>query len=594
MRTRPLVFFVFLTLAAASAGWAAPVQDKILKDEDSVEAARFLADSAAQAELRKSDETAYLSLFRKAAELKDVADVLRTHDFTSSLREALLARQDSSLCSEPNRLLAWAARYNLAVNPTALKAAVYDWDALSEVQRAWVIRRGGPPKVWGGLSLGARHAVLLEWAQSIQERITKTVPKSREEYDRLKVEANEISSILDGLTRRQMTRRLEQAQEAVSALEEVKKRLAVLQDPALQGLLEEAQSSGDLAGMMSRLGRVFDRLGVAKPAFDAARPAGEDQKFSDKERFLLAKLLSGGLMKQLEGTDVGEDLQTYYSRHPLKVSVHEMDQYIALYDSEKNEMTFNEIYVLDVLKARRGSIQGLLAGRDGVLDSLVMQLSPVFVHEATHQMQFSWTQEKGMPVEYGQPLEIEAYQNEALFMIDKSRCNERYRKFMEDAQESSTLAREAVGLAERFQRDPAYFRSVIVTSYYPEKFSPEGAAWSVMDFSASNVSDFEGELKRRAALPTREQEALRRGGNFTPGGMSSEQWQKELKAVATSALETHLARNREAIRRRPETYSLYRQRQGEENRRAEERLKKISESKCRVRAASEVPSPAVR
>ncbi|MBI3563706.1 MAG: hypothetical protein HY079_00760 [Elusimicrobia bacterium] len=198
---------VFLALLLALAA-AAPLvraqsaafdeQRRVLAVERDPDAAeRFLKDPALQAGLRAQDEGAYLALFRAAAELRDLRQLLAGYQQEKRvLREGLAARPDCAFCQDPAQLLAWSSRWKAAPRDL-LRESVFEWDTLPAPRRAWLTAQGATEAAWTATRFVDRQAKLRVWAKAEYAALMKAVPRTRTELADLRARVEGVDDYLD-------------------------------------------------------------------------------------------------------------------------------------------------------------------------------------------------------------------------------------------------------------------------------------------------------------------------------------------------------------------------------------------------------------
>lgn len=548
-----------------------------LTQEDSLETAKtFLADRPLQAGWKAADPEGYTRAFASAAELKDLADLLMGLSQPRAIRLGLDQRPECKFCDSPARLEAWFKKEMPWADATRIKAlreATWAWEFVPAAAR--------PPlteAAWDKLGFPERMDHLQTWGGAELAAILATTPRTPAEYKALEARALAISGIVGNSDSSRLWERVNNAKQAVDGLAKAEKLVG--NDPAKRKALQEARGA-DLDDMLSRLGGIFDGAGVKDPAFRAAAPAREGQRFDVAgRREMVAGLLKTGLMKETEGTFAGRDLEEFYKTNKLDLRLAApragQENWIAWHQG--GVITYNEKHIQEYLKAEGRDIDDL--GRDpALLRRLTVQLAPLFVHEANHQVQMVWTRENKLPWMPGQHNELETMQVEALFVVEKRRRDPSFDALLERDRKTSILARESANKSERLVQGTQIFRDGINAWHYPELRSLEGTAWCSIKWHRSMAEDFETELARRARLPRAEQDRLAAAGPLPERIASEAEWNNGLRVTGTPHLKAALAAHRGQEEGVPAAYAAYRKRLEMINAQTAERLKIVLANK---------------
>lgn len=572
MNALALVFVAVLSALPALAGEGATARQKLLVERDPVYARAFLSEDARQRAAKAEDPKEFPGLFQTAVELKDVYDILHGQLEVGSLRQALeLCR--SVLCSRPQLLMDWRAKYMSYVDEKRVSEAVADWSTLPLRQRAFVQGRGTDEAKWKTLTLGERKALIEAWGRWRLAEFMKASPKTPKELEAMRVEANAIHSALDHNDAVRLWDRYRQADAAVDALVDAQKRVDKTADPKLKAMLDKARAGGDLEGTLADLNKVFDGLKVENKALKAAAPAAQSQGFDAGQTALLATMLKKGLMKEVEGTWAGEELIPFYKRKELKLVIRPLGVgRIGEYHDSSEEMVFNQAFIEEYVKAN-GLTPAQLLSSAAALDSLTVQLSPLFVHEAYHQLQDDFCERNRLPNPVAQHRELESMQVEALYILQKMKHDAGFKKIMEGAQEGSKLARESLSKAQRLEKGAGWMRDTIVSWHYPGLRSLEGWASTEVSSDRYYLGRVRAELDRRAKLPIWSRFPLAGRKPFSSTHLTVEQWNKELPTVGTETLESLKASYEADLAKMPQAYDALGDRLEGYNKSVEAKLK---------------------
>lgn len=563
----------------------------LLRARDPNSAERFLADSSLQTALRAEDEKAELDLFRAAAELRDLRQLLRGYQQEDRvIREGLAARPDCSFCQDPRQLLDWADRYQASPHDF-LRGALLEWDTLPPARSRWLADRGVARAQWDKTPFVARQAKIREWGMAEYEQIMKSLPEDQAALDKLGVRANEINDALDHDQAYALGQRVEKAEAAVKAMAEAEKRLAQSGTPELRAALAAAKNAPDLETRLANLGRVFDGLNVPNEAVHSAAPLKPGQGFDDATRQLTAEMLGPALLREVDGTWAGAELKAFYAKVPMKITVKPEDAgSLAAYS--EGVMNFGSGEIEDFLKARGRSARDLLTD-PALLHDLTRELAPVFVHEATHHRQDVWAKERGIRGAWSQYQEIEAMETESIYALEKIARDPSYKAYLAKSAETSPNAREVVSLARRLETGGAdQFRRSIQALHYPGLLSLEGETWSWLVRRDKADAAIRAELGRRAALSPVRRAALYLGPDLAEEYDTRDELLAAVRAAGTARLERFLTAAARKDASEPGAYAQHRARLEGVNRATEEHLRELqAETDPAKPKHSTVPAP---
>lgn len=554
----------------------------LIAREDSLETAQaLLRDQALQDRWKAEDPEGYRKAFASAAELKDIGDLLMGKSQPRAIRLGLDKRPDCKFCGSPARLETWFKKEMPWADDSRVKAlreATWAWEFVPPAAKKILAAKPVTEAQWEKLDFPERMDRLQEWSGSELAAILATTPRTPAEFKALEQRALAIGGIVGNSDSSRLWERVNHARQAVDGLARAEKLVG--KDPAKRKALEAARGA-DLDDMLAGLGGIFDGAGVKDPAFQAAAPAREGQRFDvDGRRELVAGLLRTGLMKETEGTFAGRDLEEFYrtNKLDLKVAAPLKGQENWIGWHQGGVITFNEKHIQEYLKAEGRDVKDL-AQDPQLLRRLSVQLAPLFVHEANHQRQMVWARENKLPWMPGQHNELETMQVEALFIVEKRRRDPSFDALIERDRKTSILARESAMKSERLLQGTQIFRDGINAWHYPELRSLEGTAWCSIKWHRGMAEDLDAELARRATLPKAERDRLAAGGAFSERISSEEDWKKSLREAGTPHLKASLAVHRGEEENIPATYAAYRRRLETINAQTAERLKLVLDDK---------------
>ena len=309
-----------------------------------------------------------------------------------------------------------------------LPSVYWDWNTLTDSQRAWVSSHGADKKSWKSLALKDRQKRLDGWAQQESDALMKLNPSTPGQVEEMGV--TEVAGWgIEGSEKTQTLQdRYSQAKVAVDKLAQARLAAANSSDPSVRQALADAQNAPDVDARLSALSRVFDGLGQRDAAVLAAAPPVSGQVFDARTRRVTADLLSSGLMREIQGTWAGQDLSAFFANHPLNIVV-APTQMSAVAWYKNDVLSFNEQFIQEFVQARGKTIDDLAKDR-ALLGDLIHEVAPIFVHESTHQMQDTWARQPKIPFYGGEGPEEEAMTVEALYVLQKEKLDPCYSSFL--------------------------------------------------------------------------------------------------------------------------------------------------------------------
>jgi len=525
----------------------------------------FLGDVPAQEAVKAADAEAYLEVFARASELADLKGVLSGATSVHSIRQSLSRRMDCAFCLDGVRFPAWAQKNLPGISEATLASlgkVLWNWDKLTAAQKAWAVARK-QDSAWPKLAFKDRHASMRAWALAERDAMMKVHPADAKGAEAFSARSYEISQVLSSHEMSGLWQRAEQVTQAASSLAEARARVAMSNDPRQKALLAAATAAPTTEARLAALARIFENYGERPSALLAAAPPRDDQKFDADSRKLVSSMLKTALLKETEGTFAGEDLKAFYARVPLEVTFTTTSMSaLGWYRHGGDTLYFNERYVEEYVKTKGASIEALK--RDpALLQNLARSFVSTFVHEAQHHRQDVWARENKMPRLYHQGDEVEAFQTDALFMMQKMRVDKKFAAWAEKESETSGLVRGDLSYARRMESEgPEYFDRTIPNSHYPETLSKEGGAWCAILWHNSVAKPLETELKRRAALPEAARKRLEAGAPALKASYKTyESFQADVLKASSETIEGYVKEERERAANAAKHYNALRGRQ---------------------------------
>ncbi|UPT75182.1 MAG: hypothetical protein M0D55_05590 [Elusimicrobiota bacterium] len=272
-------------------------------------------------------------------------------------------------------------------------------------------------------------------------------------------------------------------------------------------------------------------------------------------------MLKTALLKETEGTFAGNDLKEFYATAPLTVTFTTTSlAALGWYMNGGDTLYFNERYVEGYIKSRGLSVEDVMKNPEHLGD-LARTLVGTFVHEAQHHRQNFWARQNSVPNGYNQLNEIEAFQVQGLFLLEKLKNDKKFAEFAEREGAHSDVLRAGLGRAKIMEEHgPDMFEYTVPNGHYPETYSNAGGAWCRILWHNNTAKKMEDELARRATLDARERAALESGPQLAEYYESPADFAAALRAVSTGSLTRELARSRKEAAETPKYYNQIRER----------------------------------
>ena len=456
--------------------------------------------------------------FEKLVDKDWPADQMRNLSSSLALRltpEGALAQV--GLAPEPENTLDWAARFKTysAEKTLLLGRAVKKWDVIfnkftfTSMRNAsgafWIVRDPSGKyftdinendfifrdtvaemnAFWGDLTLKERNDFLAGKAAGMLTGFFIEGSTRTDAAFQQVVSGYSTFEYLDASGKGLLDRYLSQ----MKAAEEVKANLSASQLASLEDQPVEQQ--------MYLLGNMFDKSGVKGGAalerrVDVNRPSRPGETLSPQTNALLGDMLRTSLTSEIRGTAAGDKVAAFYrSGAKLSIAIESCQGCHAKYEPSTGRIIIDSELIQQYARANNLSAEDLL--KKGNLANLSKYISPIFVHEATHQMQHSWAARAGIYKPYTQEDEIEANSMEALYTSQKRDSDLKFRSIFLAMRQASVYAQQRMELSRRFEGNQKEFGEIIRQQYYFGVPSFEAA-------SSQILSAISAELDRRKSL----------------------------------------------------------------------------------------------
>ena len=477
--------------------------DKALSAGDSAIAEKFLKDSAFSDWLKLTDPVKAAALLSKAQAVDDLARLLDKpwrDEQEAELSKALSLRIDfgkplvkAGIGPVPETLLPWLAgyrRYSARKNDL-IKRAIRQFETVFGADTA------EGKSEWESSTLRERNIFLAEKASEELEKLIKRESLTDKDF-RDRVRGDALFKYLDQAGRARQERYLTQLAAADAAKSKLSApRLAKINDQPIEQ-------------QMYLLGGLFDKSKSGEGALlerkvDGARQSKPGETLSFQNNRLLADMLRTAIPGELKGSAAGDRILKFYnSGAGPAVAIESCQGCYAKYEPAVGRIVLDSEMIQQYLRVNNLTTEALLSDKTQVA-ALARYLSPIFVHEATHQMQHSWADKAGVYKPYVQEDEIEANSMEALYTIEKLKHDPKFRGLFSKMRSSASYADQRLKLAQRFSRDPGDFSDNVRQLYYYGLPSFEAASSQILWTVSS-------ELKRRKSLKADARNELEKNG----------------------------------------------------------------------------------
>jgi len=555
----------------------------IMHDDNADTAVALLGQTEVQDRVRAEDPAEFVSVFRHAAELKDMEQLMTSPASQAAMRLALMSRDGCRFCQDSARIQNWAAHDSRIPDSVrqALPTIFLDWPTLTPPQRASVSALGVTEASWGKLALDGRRDKLEAWCKKEFADLLKMNPSTIDELKEMRRRKIMLWSIGGDDAVQPVQDRYEQAAVAVEKLQQARAMLKAnpSSNPAVLRALQAAENARDPAARLTALSQLFDGLGQPDPSVLAAAPAGAGQVFDDQSRRVTADLVRTGVLREIQDTWASADFSAFYSAHPDKrpfnIVVAPMGR-SSIAEYNHDVLTFNEKYIEDFVKVRGKTIADL-ATDPTLLQSLIRETAPTFVHEATHQIQDTWAQEHQIPFEWGEGVEKEALTVEALYVLQKLRIDPGYLAYVSANIEHSDLLQEDVTRAATLKQHGAdWFGVQEMASDYAGFPSIASFAWTSIAARQDFAATLKEELARRAKLASPQRQRLAAQRDFKNKYASPKEMLDDIPNVNDEALNRVMTELLSIDGQEPAIYNAYQGRLNGVNTRADGHLQELA------------------
>jgi len=464
-----------------------------ISSADPLGAKAFLADTDFTDRLKLAAPEKAAALKAKAQALNDLETLLdkpwRDNE-EMALSRALSLRIDFNKPLEkigigpaPGNLLPWMAKYK--------KYSAHKEELVNKAIRQFEVIFGTSPAAaankpsWEVMTIRERNVFLAEKANRTLEGLIGSETSTDKAY-RDKLKTAEIFKYLDPSGQGRYQRYLSQlaaadaakAKLSPSQLDKIKDQPIEQQMYLLGGLFDKSKTRGAV-----NLERKVDASRQSKP--------GETLSFQNNQ--LLAGMLQTSMVGEVKGTLAGDKIIKFYnSGAKLNVAIESCQGCYAKYEPSSGKIILDSEMIQQYMRVNNLTAEALLKDKAQVA-ALAKYASPIFVEEATHQMQHAWADKANVYKPYVQEDEIEGNSMQALYTTEKMRKDPKFKDLFLKMEKSTVYAQKRMETMDRFNEGPVKFDKMIRQVYYYGTPSFDAA-------SSQILSAISAELERRKTL----------------------------------------------------------------------------------------------
>jgi len=374
----------------------------------------FLADGAAQAELRVAMPDMYASSLLRAHEIAALAAVPARHQ-EAFLRRELIALETLPLQQNDTDLPAkHRAEYGSAREAKRIARASLAWDTLDPEVRKGIAAQDVDAKSWSAAPISLRATIVAGWWHKKIFEGDEAAPGTPAYVERMRLYARKAGKYLTDMESTELSDRLDSLQRVVNRLPIL--RAAAEGDASILKELDAVavQSAGDAVAAKARLDARFGRpASKIEPVF----VHDENDKAQKEALAALGKKLNAAFKRLTAGTSAEDLLDKAAGRIQVGGVPAGSD---GAYQAYGDRLALPADIIDFLLRDRNARFEDLAAS-DELIERLAVLYLPTYVHETTHRLQGrvalkkSLTAlEKGML--YGHEDEHEAYLAQELFI----------------------------------------------------------------------------------------------------------------------------------------------------------------------------------
>ena len=435
---------------------------KAISSANPVIAKEFLEDTVFVDKLKTLEPQEAAKLISKAEAIVDLANLLdkrlyKTREYELSVALQIRIDHDKPLASVgigpyPEPLIEWVKIYRK--NYSKLKVALIERSIRKFEVLFGTSAVNGKDK-WEKSTIRERNTLLAGKAGDALDGLINHETQTGDTYQN-QIKSAGIFEYLDAGGKARLNKYISQmsvAEEAKSSLNA--ELLAELKDQPIEQ-------------QMYLLGSVFDqsdiKAGSLETKIDSLRRSKPSETISYQDNRIIADLLKTAMVSEVKGTVAGDKVVKFYKENKLDIAIASCQNCYAKFEPSNNRIVFDADLIQQYMRIKDISADDFIKGKE--INNLAKYLSPMFVHEATHQMQHSWSDGRDIYKPYTQEDEIEANSLEAVYTIEKMKKDKSFSKLFREIKSDSVYAEKRIKLAHRFKMSRDKFGGAIRNLYY--------------------------------------------------------------------------------------------------------------------------------
>lgn len=236
--------------------------------------------------------------------------------------------------------------------------------------------------------------------------------------------------------------------------------------------------------------------------------------------------LAETIPSKMAGTQTVNHIAEFYKTAPLNLKVDTVTGAYATYEPNSGAITINRDVINEYIKLSGKTYEQVMADPKE-LDRLADYVAPMFVHEATHQMQHARTNGGFAP--YTTTSEIESSSIQAMYILER-RGDAQFNNLFQTNQNYSSYAQNIVKSSESLEFDPQlFFREV--ESQYPDVLDEISATAHFLDLTNEQI---ENPVTRRQYIAPEIKEHIQ-AGNYS--ALTNDDFARYITSISKEELE---------------------------------------------------------
>ena len=475
--------------------------------------AAVLDDAAFMLALRQSDPGKATLLLRDKAQIRDLESLVERYPDEDSLRRVLRSKsseffddlfRSADAGPVPEKLVDWVRRHHGPEPAKRFRAAVWGWETLPKEAASYLAAARVGKAAWDKQPFRWRDEQLQAWAKPLLEEVMKSpTPWTPEQSKRILLQVWAAKGLMSPEQWSATWTRINNENRLGEGLAKMQGKPL---GPEMKAQLQRARDPKlPLEAQLAALARVFEGAGASggvtpreTQELARIRQGRASETFTPDQRRLLADMLPRAYLKQVAKSGY-PGLNDYYKTHALKIRVEATPGALAVYDPPTHQIKMSVKEIETWVRQQNLAVGDLLAKKE-VFERFIMQSSPVFVHEASHQRQFEGSKMEDAAL-HSQAFEIQAMYEQTVYTKLLSLKDKRMAAFLAEEWRTSSLAMMYNQLDDAMRESPRKFRQLVASGYYCAYPSLHAVAAVRLEASRQQIKSFEAELKARGAGP---------------------------------------------------------------------------------------------